>query len=409
MKPYWVSLASALIALGTLASCGWDGSEDLTAPTQGIENAPLFEDLSEKDDVLTNLQLAYDIGDQTQFARLLDQSFVFSFSERDIFESGLPEQWDRNAELQVLPNLFGSPTPTGILTTRQIGDSAPAAAAVEDRTWGYIKYYFAANPSDSVSGMSLALNYTAGDANWAPFTEPGTGETWYEKEADYVLTVETKDGMQFEALDGHAAFAVREIPGMGIWRLVRWSDDASIFADLSDKDDVLHNLEWSYNLRNLLQFNKLIDDDFVFFFSLADFSQGLTPEMWDRSAELAATSHLFDPSFPPDPVISIDLTLTYPPDDWTAVIPPGHPGETWYQKPVMYNFVVQTASMTYMAVNTEMTVTIRFTDAVADSTWRMVTWFDETDLQGTARGDGPSGSPIVDAVTWGRLKALYFE
>jgi len=405
----WALAPLVIIAFFTMASCAQDKPTDpaKNQPEQEITSSPLFEDLTDKDDVLVNLQLAYDLQNKEQFAGLVDQYLLMAFSERDVVTGDVPiEQWDRAAELTVLPNLFGGSTVTGIPTVRHANGPELTTAALEERTWGYIKYYFLSNPGDTVSAMSLTLSYTAGDAYWNPFTDPGSGETWYEKRAEYVLTVETSYGEQFQTTAGEATFTVREIPGMGIYRLVRWSDDLPLYEDLKQKDDVLHNLRWAYNQRNVVRIDQLLNADFIFHFSIADYQQGYTPQQWDRASELAATSHMFDPYYPANPVTSINLDLFYPPGNWVVVDPPP-PAETWYLKTVVYNLVVQAGELTYIALNTSMDVVVRFADAGGDSIWQIVDLSDDTNPSMDMESNGPSGTAVTEEYTWGRIKAQY--
>jgi hypothetical protein len=45
-----------------------------------------------------------------------------------------------------------------------------------------------------------------------------------------------------------------------------------VFKDLTEKDDVLHNLELSYNERRFDKYEELLDADFIFYFAEVDYN-----------------------------------------------------------------------------------------------------------------------------------------
>ena len=78
------------------------------------------------------------------------------------------------------------------------------------------------------------------------------------------------------------------------------------FKSLDKRDNVLFNLTLAYNQSNIEEYTKLLDDGFIFHFSTVDFQDGNVPvPQWDRTAELGATTNMFDPSFsPPRPNVA---------------------------------------------------------------------------------------------------------
>ena len=63
------------------------------------------------------------------------------------------------------------------------------------------------------------------------------------------------------------------------------------YKNLEERDHVLFNLGFSYNGRNLERFIELLDDDFVFHFSPADYRAGqVRVERWNRAALAGSTS-----------------------------------------------------------------------------------------------------------------------
>jgi hypothetical protein len=157
------------------------------------------------------------------------------------------------------------------------------------------------------------------------------------------------------------------------------------YKSLKSKDDVLLNLELSYNERNLTQYDKLLDDNFTFFFSDADFSSGkVNYQQWDRALEIQSTRHLFDRNYSgsQDPIRSISLKLLYSPGDigWEETTPDSsYQGEKWYQKTVNYDLTVQTtANHQFLAQDLQALFVIRyaFVPSLNDTIWRIVQWYD---------------------------------
>lgn len=91
------------------------------------------------------------------------------------------------------------------------------------------------------------------------------------------------------------------------------------FKDLQDKDDVLFNLELAYNERQFVEYDKLLDDNFMFILSEDDYNSGkVDVPQWDRVLEISVNRRIFNPALAAENrVISIDLNLDYGPDGWT--------------------------------------------------------------------------------------------
>jgi hypothetical protein len=173
------------------------------------------------------------------------------------------------------------------------------------------------------------------------------------------------------------------------------------------QDDVLHNLEAAYIDRNFAEFEKLLDDNFEFYFSRADFNSGAVPfESWGRIDEVNTNQRLLDPDNPdPNRVISIDLDLDYASGDWTPEPPDSvHSDETWYVKNAVYRLVIKTAdAWEYRAIDVATQFRIRKDDG---GRWRIVEWRDDHDS--TTPITGALG-PTVQETTWGAIKSLYYR
>jgi len=178
------------------------------------------------------------------------------------------------------------------------------------------------------------------------------------------------------------------------------------YQDLTAKDDVLSNLALSYNERNLREYDKLLDDNFVMIFSAADISEGVTPDQWARAKEVDVTGQMFDPNHPtPDlRITNIDCTLDYAADDWT--IEPeneSHPDESWWRKVVAYDLIMKWDGVGWerRGLGLHAEITIRWDPDLEH--WRIVLWRDDlTMLLSRAPGEG-----ATEGSTWGRMKALY--
>ncbi len=184
------------------------------------------------------------------------------------------------------------------------------------------------------------------------------------------------------------------------------------------RDNVLYNLQFSYNSRNIDQYDKLLDADFIFYFSYADVnsSEWAAGKYWDRAHEIMASRNLFNPAYSTptrEPASSIALSLTYAEGDdhWTPITPDPvkYPGETWYEKVATYNISVKSGTMTFMGIRKNASFVVRWAhvDGAGDF-WRIVTWRDDTGTLNAARG-GFDRAALVQDTSWGRVKSLYGE
>ena len=182
-------------------------------------------------------------------------------------------------------------------------------------------------------------------------------------------------------------------------------NQASNFKNLQNKDDVLYNLELAYNKRNFEEFEKLLDDDFVFILSESDYNSGeVDAPQWDRVRELSVNQQIFDPNLDSGlRVISIDLSLDYSAGNWTPLPPDtNHPTETWYTQTVGYDLITKTADdWEHRALDLNAQLTVRKNDSTG--LWQIVLWRDDV---GSQMGLSP-GRIAVESTTWGGIKAQY--
>jgi hypothetical protein len=154
------------------------------------------------------------------------------------------------------------------------------------------------------------------------------------------------------------------------------------FKDLTEKDHILFNLQLVFNEFNSTEYDKMLDGDFINYFSEADFALGITPEQWDRATETRAYAGFFDPNRDKDRVINRSLKLTYPTDNWTEITPDDpvqYPDESWYFTSIRYDMSVEVdtepQTTTYIANDIKLEVTIRWDEERGH--YRMIRWRDD--------------------------------
>jgi hypothetical protein len=379
------------------ATLTWSCEADRVTPPPPADTSVKYKNLQQKDNVLYNLELAYNERNTAEFEKLLDGDFVFVFSQADYSGGEVGHRlWGEASEVDANRKL---------LDPNLEGDKR-------------------------VLSIDLSLDY-AEDA-WvaeAP-NEDHPGQTWYTKAVEYNLVTKTADDWEHRALGQTARIAIRQDDSTGQWRIVEWRDGAGggtalspaggavesttwgrikwlycsqPFEDLSSMEDVLYNLELAYDQRDSSEFVKLLDDDFVFIFSPEDYSSGQTPQQWDRASEVGANQNLLDPNLPEDwRATDINLRLDYPPGSWTVEAPnQNHPAESWYTKTVGYQLVLTMADgYKLRTLSLQAQFTIRWSASGEDGGWQVVLWRDDT---GSSQAF-PNG---IWETTWGQIKHAY--
>jgi hypothetical protein len=160
--------------------------------------------------------------------------------------------------------------------------------------------------------------------------------------------------------------------------------DCEVFKPLTLRDNVLINLQLAYVQRNLEEYQKLLDNAFVFHFSAADFSSGAVEvEQWFIESELASARNMFNPDFQGAgaPISRISLTLNYPKgeDAWGAQpAPPEYPDEIWYEKTVDYVMTVEAGETTFTSGGPiSASYLLRPMDVDGVTFYRIVAWRDD--------------------------------
>ena len=150
---------------------------------------------------------------------------------------------------------------------------------------------------------------------------------------------------------------------------------AEQFKDLTEQNDVLFNLRESYDQRNGDEYDRLVDDDFVFFFSDGDVATGNYPAQWSRETDVPATRGLFRDA------INVDLTLQLDQVSWISFEPDQdlYPGETWWTTSVQYDFNMRFGrdpDTTWISTGASAQFTIRQVEKNGKMIWRLVRWRD---------------------------------
>ena len=180
------------------------------------------------------------------------------------------------------------------------------------------------------------------------------------------------------------------------------------YKSLAEKDDALFNLEMLYPQFDWQEYNRVLDDDLIFFFSEEDIANGTPFTEFEKIDELRTLRNMGDDSRH-DHVLSINLTLSYSEGEWDPITPEDqkYAGETWYQKTVVYNMIVQAEpDMTYTSTDIKARFTIREgEDQDGSKIWRVIRWRDAI-VGGLLHADVGKHAD-VQVTTWGQVKALY--
>ncbi len=153
------------------------------------------------------------------------------------------------------------------------------------------------------------------------------------------------------------------------------------YQDLTERDHVLNNLELAFNEKNKVGYYDLLDPDFIFFFSQADYnsSEDPTPVQWGIAEEQESARNLFEGGGG-DPAGPVDLKLIYAEDNWTAIDPDDpvkYPDQTWYLKTVEYNLSVTTVGgTTYNGIGLKAAFIIRQIERDGKQIWQIMRWRD---------------------------------
>jgi len=169
--------------------------------------------------------------------------------------------------------------------------------------------------------------------------------------------------------------------------------------DLSNRSDVLNNIEYAYNKRVMDAYNELLDDNFTFFYTEGDVGGG-TPVQWGRADEVTTTSGLLAAAD------KIDLTIDWKDAQGTSTVQwteETSGTETWYYTTVYYQFTIKIGNTTYIPnQGAKAQFTVRNAGTDQKPKWKLVEFRDL---------GGPSFAAMrvsaTEPTSWGKVKALY--
>ena len=394
MKANHLIPACALV-LALIPACG---SDDPAAPPP---SSPKIIALTTQNAVLHNLEAAYNLRKMAPVEDLLAPDFTFYPSDGDV-QNGLPTQWGRDTEIALTQDLFTATKSIDMDiqfengVTWNVVDPPP----VPSETWYAATAYYhfqmtVAHPTEDITYLS--------DVNvQAEFTVRDDGT---EEAPNWRLVAMRDLGSGIRG--ARIARSTNPITWGGMMGMYLPSDQR--YAPLSQKDDVLHNLELAHNDRNILQYDRLLDGAFVFYLADGDVNAGL-PQYWDRGVDLAATGNLLSRTeIEPFPLVKqIEMDLLYENGvQWIEIIPSSAPAETWYTTSVFYNYRVTAQGanddITFLSgPNAKVQLTVRFSSTGSSGRWQLV------EMRDLGSGIAASrGFVATEQSTWGNMKALY--
>jgi hypothetical protein len=170
--------------------------------------------------------------------------------------------------------------------------------------------------------------------------------------------------------------------------------------DLSNKSDVLNNIEYTYNKRDITTYDQLLDDNFTFFYTEGDVGGGGTPVQWGRPDELTTTSGLLAAAS------SIALSIDWKDEHGNSTVQWAEQvsgSETWYYTTVFYHFTIKIGDTTYIPnAGSKAQFTVRNAGTAEAPKWKLIEF---RDLGGPSLVSATSAA--TQPSTWGTVKAKY--
>lgn len=177
--------------------------------------------------------------------------------------------------------------------------------------------------------------------------------------------------------------------------------------DLTSRSDVLFLMESACNERKIAQYERVLDDNFIFYIAPGDMG-GNIPTEWGRADEINLVARMFDrnvdPGFPL--VTSLRMDIEFESSlQWIEVVPASAPDETWYMTTLFYEFQMMIdPDAEYVTVpGTKAQFTVRNAGTEVSPQWQLVEMRDLGAPVSVAMATAAS----TDEVTWGAAKALF--
>ena len=190
MKKLCLLLLATLVA--SISACGDDGTKPVN------ESPPVLRNLTAREDVLFNIESAYNKRRIDWYAGVLDADFTFFLSTGDV-NNGLPASWDRAEEIAIHTNLF-------------------------DKNY------------TTLPCQSIFMDVRTEDGiSWVESDSPSNpGEKWYTTTLYYDFKFEISPNTYIPLTGAKASFAVRDAGPSGSyahhWQLVEMHDHGDELA-----------------------------------------------------------------------------------------------------------------------------------------------------------------------------------
>ncbi len=394
------SRSLVLVAILGMATLTLSCSDDKGTNSNGGEQDPYLPRTS-PENLLDNLLLTYEHRDAAQFDSLLDEEFVFHFSEED---QDIGVRLLRAAEIPIHEGMFDSE----MIQALDLSFTAGDITLDEERT----------TPEDSVwvATLSNVDLYLFGkfpqfpdEGPWGFEMENGRERFWFHRSGE----VDPDSGepiwtiVEWRELTGKSDVSASPAVEQTSWGEIKalFGPWYGPFLQRTSPENLLRNLRKAYELRDVAEFDSLLDRDFVFFFSEEDQHIG---ERLVRSEETSIHETMLGPEYVQK------LTLSYLTGDVEVDEEESTPGDSIWVTTItnvnLYLFCTTPQFPSEAPRGFEMQdgrERLRFRRAgwtdpyMGEPIWTIVDWREMPYEQ----GPGPrTGS---DETTWGAMKALF--
>ena len=359
----------------------------------GPDEADGYLDPTSPENVLANLERAYEEMNVEEYLACMSEDFRFYFTEEDQSGYGLPPWLYRSDERQIHENMFDPEAGIEEITLELAVTEIETIPGLDPRSL---------RGDEVVYTMDIDLRVRfVGDMVWLAMdpqefrfraVEDGRdGETEWELLAWYDLEW------------GSAPADGREDAGWGGIKCC-FLEYLTHAARRTTPSEVISQLETAYNEMDLETYMDCLGEGFVFYPNEEDVG-GEIPEYWLRDTELTVHTHMFseDPPMPGLAVESIQLTLT-------TVLVDSFPGPD--PESVVYAYVEHVdlrvnleTGLTYLATApSEFRLYVDADEAgpYGERMWEIVEWYDLLQENTAA-----AGSSRVEGASWASIKALY--
>ena len=169
-----------------------------------------YRNLTSKDHLFENLELAYNQRNYDEYQRLHHAQFLYLFAAADNTPA-----WQVTEDLAATANIF-------FVLGQQANEND-----VESMSWGAIKktFYGGSTEVDKVVSVELDMDWEVGEDSWL-FIGATENDQRYLKPFDYNLTVKG-EAKTYATGPRRASFIAEqaEVDGVMIWQIRTWTDD----------------------------------------------------------------------------------------------------------------------------------------------------------------------------------------